>query len=85
MVVDACEPERNAFAEVAQQDLQPRERIEHPLDVVRDRGTVASRVRAHQHVLGDAHPGEHAATLRDHHAEILAFERDEEGSFLALG
>jgi len=25
------------------------------------------------------------AILRDHHTEMLEFERDEEGSFLALG
>ncbi|PYM75922.1 MAG: hypothetical protein DME03_10085 [Candidatus Rokuibacteriota bacterium] len=34
---------------------------------------------------GNCSTNEIAAILRDHHAEILSFERDEEGSFLALG
>ncbi len=34
---------------------------------------------------GNCSTDEVAAILRDHHAEILVFERDEEGSFLALG
>ena len=34
---------------------------------------------------GNCSTGEVAAILRDQHAEMLAFERDEEGSFLALG
>ena len=34
---------------------------------------------------GNCSTDEIVALLRDHHAEMLAFERDEEGSFLALG
>lgn len=34
---------------------------------------------------GNCPTDEVAAILRDRHAEMLAFERDEEGSFLALG
>ena len=34
---------------------------------------------------GNCSTGEVAAILRDHHTEVLAFERDVEGSFLALG
>ena len=34
---------------------------------------------------GNCSTDEVAAILRDHHAEMLVFERDEEGSFLALG
>jgi len=34
---------------------------------------------------GNCSTDEVAAILRDHHAEVLAFERDVEGSFLALG
>jgi hypothetical protein len=34
---------------------------------------------------GNCSTNEVVAILRDHHAEILAFDRDEEGSFLALG
>jgi len=34
---------------------------------------------------GNCSTEEVVAILRDHHAEMLEFERDEEGSFLALG
>jgi predicted nuclease of predicted toxin-antitoxin system len=34
---------------------------------------------------GNCSTDEIAALLRNHHAEMLAFELDEEGSFLALG
>ena len=34
---------------------------------------------------GNCSTDEVAAILRDHHAEVLVFERDEAGSFLALG
>jgi predicted nuclease of predicted toxin-antitoxin system len=34
---------------------------------------------------GNCSTGEVATLLRDHHEEMLAFERDPEGSFLALG
>lgn len=34
---------------------------------------------------GNCSTDEVAAILRAHHAEVLAFERDDEGSFMALG
>jgi len=34
---------------------------------------------------GNCSTEEVVAILRDHHTEMLEFERDEEGSFLALG